>query len=284
MSLPDFLIIGAMKAGTTSLYQDLKQNPTIYMPSDKEPNNLCHDEVLTEKGRRDYAKLFVKAKPGQICGEASTAYSKLPEFPGVPQRAKQLLGENLKVIYLVRDPIARIISHHHHEISSGVITCNIDEAVERYPRFLNFSRYAMQIQPWIDALSRDNVLIIHFETYINNRMETVESTSRFLDLAPCTLAIDQEEVFNKTQGKPVVKGLVAKIRLSSLYRRFLRPLISFSARDRIRKTLLPQAQARPTAPASATSQYIMDQIHSDLKELAGLMQSDKPLWESTDKT
>lgn len=278
MSLPGFLIIGAMKAGTTSLYRDLSNNPEVFLPDDKEPGNLCHDEVLTQSGKRAYEKLFAKAKPNQLCGEASTAYSKLPDFSGVPQRAKQLLGENLKVIYLVRDPLARIISQHHHELSSGNISCNIDEAVEKYSRFINFSRYAMQIQPWIDALSRDNVLIIHFETYINNRKETVESTSKFLDIEPYTLGIDQEEIFNKTHGKPLTKGLIGKFRLTPLYRRVLRPMLSSTTRNQIHKAILPQAKSRPDAPSIETTLYIKDQIYTDMNELSILMRSNTPLW------
>lgn len=278
MSLPGFLIIGAMKAGTTSLYLDLGDNPEVFLPADKEPENLCRDEVLTQSGKCAYEKLFAKAKPNQLCGEASTAYSKLPDFSGVPQRAKQLLGENLKVIYLVRDPLARIISQHHHEISSGNITCNIDEAVEKYARFVNFSRYAMQIQPWIDALGRDNVLIIHFETYIKNRKETVESTCKFLDIEPYTLGIDQEEVFNKTHGKPLSKGLIEKFRLTSLYRNVFKPRLSSTTRSRIRKAILPQAKSRPVAPTTETTLYIKDQIDTDIKELSVLMRSSTPLW------
>lgn len=280
MSLPDFLIIGAMKAGTTSLYHDLLKNPAIFMSSDKEPNNLCHEEVLTEKGHLEYSKLFDRAKPGQICGEASTAYSKLPDFPGVPQRAKQLLGDNLKVIYIVRDPIARIISQHHHEITSGKISCNIDEAVKEYPSFIDFSSYAMQIKPWIEALGRDSVLIVHFEAYIGDRKKTVELVSRFLEIEPHFHGIDQDEVFNKTQGKPVPKGMIAWIRHAAVYRRMIRPMFSIAARDRVRKALLPQAQPRPSAPTSKTVQFIKDQISGDVQELTDLMQQDKPLWEA----
>lgn len=280
MSLPDFLIIGAMKAGTTSLYHDLRLNPVVFLSDDKEPGNLCHDEVLTETGKRAYEKLFDKANPKQLCGEASTAYSKLPDVPGVPQRAKRLLGANLKVIYIVRDPIARIISQHHHEITSKRISCNIDEAVRSYARFIDFSRYAMQIKPWIESLGRDNVLIVHFETYINKRKDTVESISRFLDIEPQTLGIDQDEVFNKTTGKPVPQGLIAKLRFTSVYRRLLRPMFSTTSRDSIRKALLPHAHARPVAPTSETAYYIKNQICTDIEEITGIMQSSEALWET----
>ena len=87
MPLPDFLIIGAMKAGTTTLYRDLMTNPAIFFPSEKEKSHLLRDEVLTEAGRRDYEKLFRRARPGQVLGIAPTRYTNLPDCPGVPGRA-----------------------------------------------------------------------------------------------------------------------------------------------------------------------------------------------------
>ena len=76
--LPGFLIIGAMKAGTTTLYHDLLTNPQVFFPLDKEPGNLASHDVLGEDGRGRYASIFKTARPDQICGEASTTYTKLP--------------------------------------------------------------------------------------------------------------------------------------------------------------------------------------------------------------
>ena len=61
--LPDFLIIGAMKSGTTSLYADLKTHPSIFLPEDKEPSCLASDEVLTDAGQAPYGGV-----PG-LCGD-----------------------------------------------------------------------------------------------------------------------------------------------------------------------------------------------------------------------
>ena len=71
MTFPSFLIIGSMKAGTTSLFRDLRNNPAVFMPSDKELNNLNTDAVLTPHGSHDYEALFKGATPSQVCGEAN---------------------------------------------------------------------------------------------------------------------------------------------------------------------------------------------------------------------
>ena len=74
MKLPAFLIIGAMKSGTTTLYRDLLAHPDIFMPAHKEPSNLCHDRVLDENGLREYAHHFELAKSDQLIGVIASPY------------------------------------------------------------------------------------------------------------------------------------------------------------------------------------------------------------------
>ncbi len=279
MRLPDFLIIGAMKAGTTSLYRDLLANPAVFMPIDKEPWNLARDDVCQPQGLRQYAKLFEKAKAHQICGEASTVYSQLPDITGVPQRARQVLGDRLTVIYLVREPVSRIVSHHCHLWLSGAVACGIDHAVRRYPRFINYSRYAMQIEPWREVLGPQQVLIVQFETYINDRRGTVASVSRFLGIEPQCEQIRAETAYNKSEGKPVPKGPVASLRRRWLYRTILRPLIPLSAREKLRFALLPKASTQPDPPSMETVRYIIEQVRDDAERLRVIMGQDDPLWD-----
>ena len=282
MRLPDFLIIGAMKAGTTSLYRDLLANPAVFMPIDKEPWNLARDDVCQPQGLRQYAKLFEKAKAHQVCGEASTVYSQLPDITGVPQRARQVLGDRLTVIYLVREPVSRIVSHHHHLWLSGAVACGIDDAVRRYPRFINYSRYAMQIEPWREALGPQQVLIVQFETYINDRRGTVASVSRFLGIEPQCEQIRAETAYNKSEDKPVPKGPVASLRRRWLYRNILRPMLPLSAREKLRFALLPKASTQPDPPSMETVRYIIEQVRDDAELLRAIMSSDEPLWDFQD--
>lgn len=279
MRLPDFLIIGAMKAGTTSLYHDLLANRAVFMPTDKEPLSLAQEDVCQPEGLQRYAKHFHKASTHQICGEATTAYSQLPDITGVPQRARQLLGDRFKAIYLVRQPVSRIISHHYHEWSAGKITCGVDQAVRTYPRLINYSRYTMQITPWLEALGSERVLIVRFETYINDRPGTVASISRFLGIEPCLEGVLTDRAYNKSEGKPVPRGALAGLRRSREYRRFLRPMLTPSARERLRFALLPRAPDRPDPPSAETVQYIIEQVRDDAEQLRVLMGRNDPLWD-----
>lgn len=279
--LPDFLIIGAMKAGTTTLYRDLLTNPAVFMPLDKEPGNLCRHEVLTPEGRRAYAELFSRAKAGQILGEASTNYSKLPDYPGVPERARQVLGPDLRVVYLVREPVARIISHHYHSYCTGLFGPDINREVREKPALLNYSRYAMQIRPWIEAFGRSNVRIVVFEEYIADRRGTVAELSRFLGITPDLDRIDEEAVYNRSDGKPIGIPIWKALRRSSVYRRGIAPLVPQQIRDRLREAIHPVAPPRPVAPSPVTIRFLLEQLQDDLHELNRIVNpgTTRPIWD-----
>ena len=115
-----------------------------------------------------------------MLGEASTAYTKRPDFDGVAERARTLLGPHLRVVYLVRDPVDRIVSHFWHDWAEGKVSGAIDDVVLRESRFVDYSRYAYQIEPWIREFGPKNVLILRFEEYVASRAMTLERTLEFL--------------------------------------------------------------------------------------------------------
>jgi len=276
--LPDFLIIGAQKAGTTSLYFDLLKNPAVFMPSDKELGNLLDDDVCTPRGRDVYAKLFKRARPEQVCGEASTSYTKLPDHPGVPDRARRVLGADLKVIYIVREPISRIRSQHHHERYGARISCGIDEAVERYPRFVDYCRYTMQITPWIETFGRDHVLILKFESYIAERQTMADAISRFLGIDPAGVRVEPDVVYNASGGKPFRENHIEFVLSNPIYRNLVRPMLSAGARQSLRRFLLPKAPDSAETPSAETVRYIVNELAADVRRLGEIMGTDGPVW------
>src|SRR5215471_4705447 len=121
-----FLIIGAMKAGTTSLFQDLAQNSAICIP-EKEPSYLTRYD--SARAAAAYQKLFHTARPNQILCDALTGYSMLPRFPGLPERALAFFGRDIKILYLVRNPIVRALSHHYHSVNYGMADPDAETAL-----------------------------------------------------------------------------------------------------------------------------------------------------------
>ena len=179
-----FLIIGAMKAGSTSLYEELRLHPEVFVPENKEPNSLCNDRVLSGSGRREYARLFQRAGEGQVKGEASTAYTKAPDVEGVPGRAREVWGAELKIIYVTRDPVARAISHYEHDRQLGLINTDFTEAVKSYSRYTDYSAYDYQIAPWEKVFGKDAILRVCFEEYVNQRQVFLNKIAMHLDISP----------------------------------------------------------------------------------------------------
>ncbi|MDX1387898.1 MAG: sulfotransferase domain-containing protein [Acidobacteriota bacterium] len=280
MALPRFLIIGAMKCGTTTLFNDLASHPAIYGPDDKEPHALVDDTVLTAEGGRAYERLFARAGDEQICFEASTHYTQRPKFGGVPERARQLLGPGLKVIYLVRDPIDRTVSHLHHALAGGVLDePALDRALDLFPDLIDFSRYTMQITPWIETLGRENVRIYRFEDYVADRLAHARDAWTWLGLEPLGRLDEPDKVHNPSEGRPAVRGLWRSLGSSRAYRRLLRPLLPRSARERLRGALVPKSTVRPAPPTLAALQRVVTAVRDDVEGLGRIMGRSAPLWD-----
>lgn len=170
---PQFLIVGAMKCATTSLYDQLKSLPGIFMPQLKEPNFFSDDDIY-ELGTGWYQNLFSGAEPNDICGEASTHYTKFPTYPDTVTRITDILGAP-KLIYVIRHPIERLISQYIHEWSQGVISEPINTALDTNPELIEYSRYAMQLSHYAESIGRENILVVQFE-HIKQIPDTVLQT------------------------------------------------------------------------------------------------------------
>ena len=284
MKLPRFLIIGAMKSGTTTLYSDLKQHPGVFMPDDKEPSVFCDDAILTDAGLARYAGYFDLAKPGQLIGEASTAYTKLPKYPGVPERARRVLGPDIKLIYIVRDPVKRVISHHHHIYHEGIADpsvrtdADINKAVYQTGELLDFSRYAMQAAPWIEAFGRENLKLVIFEEMVADRQKVADEVWAFLGLEPGVTLADPERAVNQSQGKLYHSHLSKLVCHSWLYRSLIRPWLSTGFRSRFQRMLTRTAQTPLAPPTQPTLAYIKDQLRDDAQRFAQLTGKDLSGW------
>jgi len=160
--LPNFMIIGAMKSGTSTLHEQLALQEGVFMSTPKEPNFFSDDDQWS-KGLDWYTSLFADAGSAQFIGESSTHYTKLPTYPDTVNRMTSTLGTDLKLIYIQRDPVDRLISHYIHQWTMGVMTEPIDEAIEKYPELVAYSQYEMQLAPFKKAFGDDAILELRFE-------------------------------------------------------------------------------------------------------------------------
>jgi len=285
--LPDFLIIGAAKAGTTTLFRDLQSHPGVFFPLHKEPHALVKDQVLTDAGRAAYAKLFAGARHDQKIAEASTGYTKRPRYQGVPERARQLLGADLKVFYLVREPISRTISHHRHLYHDGRIAADINQVLRSDEldcrELIEIGKYAAQIQPWIDTLGRDQVSIVQFDSYMKHRRDTIESLQRVIGLEPRPDLVNIESAYNVTADRRYARGVVgsriARITRSGTWKHKLRGLVPDGMVNAGKRLLFKPPLPEPPAMTSETMEMLMTIFKPDAERLAEIMGRPKPLWD-----
>jgi hypothetical protein len=264
-ALPRFLIIGAMRAGTTSLYRDLEAHPGIFLPQQKEPNNLCDDAVLTPSGRARYARLFRPAGPGQICGEASTAYSKLPDFPGVPSRARQALGADLKLVYIVREPLARIRSQHHHETAIGKVRGPLAELARRDPRFAAYSSYARQLGAWLEAFPAEQVFVLRFEDYVAHRRDRIRELCAFLGADPDRLPDLADTAHNKAANRPTASPFWRRHVLErDWYAHHLKPRMPRRLRQMAARLLVPRAAPRADEFSPESLAHLVAELQEEM--------------------
>lgn len=159
--LPDFLIIGAMKSGTSTLQVQLAAQPGIFMTTPKEPN-FFSDDAVWARGLEWYGALFSGATPGDLTGEASTHYTKLPTYPDTIARMASVLNSP-RLVYVIRDPVERALSQYLHEWSRGGVGHDVVAAFAANPEFVAYSRYPMQLAPYVAQFGIGSLLLTSLE-------------------------------------------------------------------------------------------------------------------------
>ncbi len=176
---PNLVIIGGMKCGTTSLHHYLGLHPQIAMSRPKELNFFI-GERNWPRGIGWYEAQFA-GRAAQVYGEASPDYSRHPTFEGVPARMASVLP-NTKLIYMVRDPVQRLISHYVHDYAAGDENRPIDRALAGFADnpYVWPSRYYSQLRLYLDHFPPANVLVAAAEDLHRRRPETLSRIFQFL--------------------------------------------------------------------------------------------------------
>ena len=176
----NFMIIGAMKCGTTTLSKILANHPSISFSKEKEPHFFSKSKDWKSE-LKDYEKLFSQ-KDGVIYGEGSTTYTFYPQFNLEVWNDIYEYNPDMKFIYLIRNPIERIISQYMHSFERGYINTSIEEAILNHPPLLNNARYYSQITPYIEKFGISQVLVLDFDDLIHAKEKTIQKVSSFLDI------------------------------------------------------------------------------------------------------
>ncbi|MFL0459407.1 sulfotransferase family protein [Kytococcus sedentarius] len=240
MTSTPFLVIGAMKSGTTSLEAALLDHPDVGLAAPKE-TTLFSGGPLQADAVRGFSQ------PGVLAaGEVSTGYMQRPDVPSSPEQAREHLGDEARVIAVLRHPVARAESHWRHWEQLGRNDVGLAQAVvDPDGPYIAYSRYWMQLQPWLDAFGHARLLPLRMEDLIDSPAATIEQVESFLGV-PLT---GREAIprLNTADDRVVARGLGSTVRMSAPYR-LLKPLVPASLRRRGALLLGGQRGGAETAP------------------------------------
>ena len=181
-ALPNLIIIGGLKCGTTSLHHYLNLHPEIAMSRPKELNFFV-SELNWPLGRDWYAGHFDPS--ARIRGESSPHYTNRPSFNGVPGRMRELLGSDVRLVYVVRDPIDRMLSHYLHNVGGGYEDRSLADALsDPESSYVARSRYFFQVEPYLEEFGPQRVQIVGREELKADRPGTMRRTFEFLGVDP----------------------------------------------------------------------------------------------------
>ena len=176
-ALPNLTVIGGLKCGTTSLHHYLNLHPAIQMSRPKELNFFVA-ELNWSLGADWYASHFRGGVP--VRGESSPHYTNLPRFEGVAERIGSMLPE-ARLIYMVRHPIDRALSHYLHNVSGGYETRPIAEALaDPDSAYVHRGLYAMQLEPYLERFGAERIEVVSQEELKQQRGETMRRVFGFL--------------------------------------------------------------------------------------------------------
>ena len=269
---PDYIVIGAMKCGTTTLAAQLGAQKGIFMTDPKEPYFFSDDPVFA-RGGDWYASLFAEAAPGDILSEASTHYTKRPELPETVTRMKAALPE-VRLVYMIRDPMARIVSHYIHEWSQGVLSVPLAEALERHTPLVDYGRYGWQVAPYIEAYGAEAVLLTSLERMKADPNGELGRVAAHIGHAGDVAWVEDqsaENVSSKRSRKLPMHGLLVDNPVATALRRALVPK---RMRTWVRERR--QYQGRPEIPAERIP-ALQARFLEDREILAGFFPGDPSL-------
>jgi hypothetical protein len=223
MARPTFLIIGAFKCGTTSLHHYLMQHPQIQMPTMKEtnffsgpPNGVPYAIGAKRiKHLDEYERLFDPAIEAR--GEASPNYTAHPLRLGTPERIKEVIP-HAKLIYLVRDPVARTVSHYHHRVSTEGERRSLQDALsdfsDPYSPYINSSFYALQLDQYLQHFRQEQIMVVDQADLLANRQTTLRDVFAFLSVDDSFVSPKFDEKINTSEERRTYSNFVVLIRLA----------------------------------------------------------------------
>jgi hypothetical protein len=287
MTMPNFLIIGAMKAGTTALYYYLEQHPQIYMSPVKEPDFFCFEGEKNLDGSPvtdidTYRDLFKSVSSERAIGEASHCYLYKPR---AVERIKHYVPE-AKFIAVLRNPVDRAHSHFLHRVRDGTEPLTDfaralrEDAHRKNPQdYVGRGLYHGQLKRYFDAFGRDRIRVYLYEDLSDAPLDTLRDAFRFLEVDGTF--VPDVSLRRNVSGYPKYKTLDAVLRRPSLVKQALKLYLPARLRWRLSTAFDNLKTRNLTEPPSMPPEVQRQQIEiyrEDVLKLQELICRDLTGW------
>jgi len=264
-----------MKSATTTLHQDLVKHPGIFCGK-KELNALTIGNA-----EATYQLNYGDAEQHHLLGDVSATYTMQPDFPDIPAKAKSMLGPDTKIIYLVREPVSRTLSHHQHMMNDATeakMGPDVNSEIRKHSAPIGYSRYAQQLQPWVDQFGKQNIYVIKFEDYISDRNTVLKNLFDYLGVEAREIEIESAGA-NRGHEKRVAGKFIYRLYHTKLFQRIIKPFSPELLRSTLRNVLLRKSKVRSIPPTLETIDFIIESVQDDVNQLHTMLDWSQPAWD-----
>lgn len=240
----DFIIIGAQKSGTTSLFEYLTAHPKIFMPGAKELEFFSDPKRFSKGYDWYYREYFGNAPAGSLLGEASTHYMMYPQAPANILRTLP----NVKLLAILRNPLDRAYSHYRMTVMRGREARSFSEAIENrlaHPgaplpedpyhlenfSYLEFGEYGRVLDRYVELFGRDNLKLVFLDDLERSPVAVMQDIYAFLDADSAHVPPNVGRRYNVT-GEKIIPGLDG----------YFRKALSWAWKNRFTRRFMTRAQ------------------------------------------
>ncbi len=285
--LPNFFIVGAPKAGTTSLYYYLKNHPEVFMSPIKEPDFFSYKEIEAQnlyykrkrvKDFKEYVGLFRGVKNEKAIGEASVSYLFYPE---VPLKIKELIPD-ARIVIILRNPFERAYSHYLMDYKLGYINIPFEHVVFKktnakladlyYQQYVELGFYYAQVKRYLDVFGKNKVLILFNEDLKNNPEQVMLTLFGFLKVKQDV----NPDMFKFYNAFGIPKNRVIK-KLYSLdfLRNSIRKVVPRAYLEKMKKIFFDRKKPELR---EGVKEYLKRIYKGDIEKLELLINKDLSMW------
>jgi len=276
--LPNFLVIGAARSGTTSLYHNLSAHPQIFMSLKKEPQFFTSN---WDKGFDWYTQWFTSQTTETAVGEASMTYTYPTYAATAPARIAKHLPD-ARLIYLLRSPVERTFSHYnYYRYYSQVEKREFADAIAERDIYLKTSLYFKWIQRYLQYFPPENLLIVLFEEMVASPAEELAKIFTFLEVDSTFVPSHAETKTNATfkARNEIVFNLYRRFSLSRS-RMWLESFVPEKARPILRNQIrgVLGGQKKPPALSPDMKQHLRTYFEPEIQRLESFLGRNLDIW------